>query len=284
MTAQIHRTGPGLALLLVLLACCIFAAGCTGITTEEKDTGTETLRVATLNVIKTPSYLGDYNFGLMNAIANPSLLQMDSNSNIIGNAAKEWYANDDCTEWTFVIDDTYHWSDGTPLTAEDVAFSVEYRGEKIASSAWIAQTLTDTRVDGNTVTFTFNKPYGRLDLELLSYFIIPKHIWENIDNPEEYTSTGPYVGSGPYYIENIDINAAVLKFARNPYWKGTRPTTTTLRFIGSPTLMPQVLPLKAARWIPTGSMRPPTRMHQLPPLSRARSSAHSKPRQSVSVS
>ncbi len=223
MTAQIHRTGPGLALLLVLLACCIFAAGCTGITTEEKDTGTETLRVATLNVIKTPSYLGDYNFGLMNAIANPSLLQMDSNSNIIGNAAKEWYANDDCTEWTFVIDDTYHWSDGTPLTAEDVAFSVEYRGEKIASSAWIAQTLTDTRVDGNTVTFTFNKPYGRLDLELLSYFIIPKHIWENIDNPEEYTSTGPYVGSGPYYIENIDINAAVLKFARNPYWKGTRP-------------------------------------------------------------
>ena len=104
-----------------------------------------------------------------------------------------------------------------------VAFLCKYRGEKLASSAWITKTLADTKVDGNTVTFTFNKPYARLDLELLSYFIIPKHVWEKIDNPEEYTSTGPYVGSGPYYIENIDINAAALTFARNPYWKGTRP-------------------------------------------------------------
>ena len=164
--------------------------------------------MATLNVIKAPSYLGDYNFGLMNAIANPALLQMDNNSNIIGNVAREWYANDDCTEWTFVIDDRYHWSDGTPLTAEDVAFTLNYHGEKIASSAWIADTLIDTRVDGNTVTFTFNKPYARLDLELHSYFIIPKHVWETNDKTEEYASTGPYVGSGPYYIENIDINAA----------------------------------------------------------------------------
>ena len=207
---------------LLILISCVLAAGCIG-TSVEEDADINTLKVATLNVIKTPSYLGDYNFGLMNAIANPSLLQMDNSSNIIGNVAKEWYANDDCTEWTFVIDDTYHWSDGTPLTAEDVAFSLKYRGEKIPSSAWIANTLIGTRIDGNTVTFIFNKPYGRLDLELLSYFIIPKHVWEEIDNPEAHTSTGPYVGSGPYYIEKIDINAAILTFARNPYWKGAQP-------------------------------------------------------------
>lgn len=212
---------------LLILISCAFAAGCIG-TSAGGETGSKTIKVATLNVIKAPSYLGDYNFGLMNAIANPALLQMDNNSNIIGNVAREWYANDDCTEWTFVIDDRYHWSDGTPLTAEDVAFTLNYHGEKIASSAWIADTLIDTRVDGNTVTFTFNKPYARLDLELLSYFIIPKHVWETIDKPEEYASTGPYVGSGPYYIENIDINAAVLKFARNPYWKGDEPYYDTV--------------------------------------------------------
>ena len=219
---QIYFAVGVLALLSLL-----FAAGC--ISAPATDTGNEKiLKIATLNVIKTPAYLGDYNFGLMNAIANPSLLQMDNNSNIIGNLAKEWYANDDCTEWTFVIDDRYHWSDGKPVTAEDAAFSLKYRGDKLASSAWIANTLTDTKVNGNTVTFIFNKPYGRLDLELLSFFVVPKHIWKSIDDPESSTSNGPYVGCGPYYIDKIDINAAVLTYARNPYWKGTKPYYDTV--------------------------------------------------------
>ena len=88
---------PGLFVLGVLVfISCVLAAGCTG-TSAEDDTGTKTLKMATLNVIKTPSYLGDYNFGLMNAIANPSLLRWTATSNIIGNVAKEWYATTICT-------------------------------------------------------------------------------------------------------------------------------------------------------------------------------------------
>lgn len=72
---------------LLILISCAFAAGCIG-TSAGGETGSKTIKVATLNVIKAPSYLGDYNFGLMNAIANPALLQMDNNSNIIGNVAR----------------------------------------------------------------------------------------------------------------------------------------------------------------------------------------------------
>jgi len=205
----------GLGLLLILLI-----TG--GSIVSASDNEIKTLKIATSNEIKSPSFLGDYNFGLFTTISNPALLQMDEDGNIIGNLAKSWSASPDHTEWTFVIDDKYQWSDGTPLTPEDVAFNINYRG-KLAASGWIGDTLLDTITTDDSVTFIFNKPYSRLDFEFLSYPTIPKHIWESVSDPEAKRSNGPYVGSGPYYIKSIDINSAILIFEKNPYWQGEEP-------------------------------------------------------------
>jgi len=120
---KLHSTAwyIGLSLLLILLIAGASIASASG--NEVK-----TLKIATSNEIKSPSFLGDYNFELFATISNPALLQMDENGNIIGNLAKSWSASPDHTEWTFVIDDKYQWSDGTPLTPEDIAFN-HYRPE-----------------------------------------------------------------------------------------------------------------------------------------------------------
>ena len=202
----------GLSIILILL---LFGAS----TVSAAEDDQKVLKIATPNEIQSPSFLGDYNLGLFIGISNPALLQMDENGNVIPDLAKSWSSSSDYTEWTFVIDDKYQWSDGTPLTPEDVAFNINYRGD-IASSGWIGDTLIDTKTTADSVTFTFNKPYSRLDFEFLTYPTIPKHIWESVSFPEAETSNGPYVGCGPYYVKSVDINAATLIFEKNPYWQG----------------------------------------------------------------
>ncbi|OQA59431.1 MAG: putative ABC transporter periplasmic-binding protein [Euryarchaeota archaeon ADurb.Bin294] len=178
------------------------------------------LRIATTNEVKSPAFIGDYTLGLFNHLSNPPLMQMDENGKLIGLLADHYEVSPDNTEWTFVIKDNQFWSDGTPVTADDVAFSIQMYGTSIPNAGWIGETLTDTQVDGNKVTFKFNKPYTNLALEFTSYSILPKHIWESIENPNEFTSTGPYVGAGPYYLDNVDLNAGKVIFKRNPSWKG----------------------------------------------------------------
>lgn len=187
-----------------------------------------TLRISTTNEVKSPAFIGDYTLGLFNHISNPPLMQMDQNGKLIGLLADHYEVSSDNTQWTFYIKENQFWSDGTPVTGDDVAFSIQMYGENVPNAGWIGETLTDTVVDGNKVTFTFNKPYTNLALEFTSYSILPKHIWESIENPNEFTSTGPYVGAGPFYLDNVDLNAGKVIFKRNPSWKGTSPAYDTV--------------------------------------------------------
>lgn len=177
------------------------------------------LRISTINEVKSPAFIGDYTLGLFNHISNPPLMQMDQNGKLIGLLADHYEVSSDNTEWTFYIKENQFWSDGTPVTADDVAFSIQMYGNSVPNAGWIGETLKDITVDGNKVTFSFNKPYTNLDLEFTSYSILPKHIWESIENPNEYTSTGPFVGAGPFYIDNVDLNAGKIIFKKNPAGK-----------------------------------------------------------------
>jgi peptide/nickel transport system substrate-binding protein len=202
--------GTVLLLLMAAVVCCSAA--------DDK-----VLKIATMNEVKSPAFIGDYATGLINHVSNPTLMQMDSEGRIIGQLADSYDVSSDNTAWTFTVRPNLVWSDGKPVTGEDVAFSIDMYGKNVPNAGWIGETLSDTKVDGNKVTFTFNKPYTNLDREFTSYSIMPKHVWEKIDNPNNFTSEGPYVGCGPFYVEKIDLGAGKLIFKKNPYWKGNAP-------------------------------------------------------------
>ncbi len=209
------------AIVCVFLVLLLAVTCCSG--AEEK-----VLRIATLNDVKSPSFVGDYTTGLFNHVSNPPLMQMDSEGRIVGLLADSYEVSDDNTRWTFTLRPEQYWSDGTPVTGEDVAYSITMYGTSVPNAGWIGETLTDTAVDGNKVTFTFNKPYTNLGLEFTSYPILPKHVWEKIEDPLNYTSEGPYVGCGPFYMDKIDINAGKIIFKKNPEWKGEAPYYDTV--------------------------------------------------------
>jgi peptide/nickel transport system substrate-binding protein len=195
------------------------AAGCIGSSPTDQNA---VLKIATPNEITEASYYGNYNFAQITRVATPPLIQVDENGDYVGAVAKSWTVSSDGKTWTFTLDPNYQWSDGTALTAEDVKFSLEYAAEKITTApSWIKSAAITT--SENVVTISLADPVYRLFGDLVAINIVPKHIWGSIDDPEEYISAGPYVGSAAYYVQSVDTNSATLVLAVNPAWKGDVP-------------------------------------------------------------
>lgn len=197
---------------------------------QSAGTGGTVLKIATPSVIKSASFIGDSNMGVFAHLSNPPLMKMDAEGHLVGQLAESYNVSENNTRWTFYLRDDLYWSDGEKVTPEDVEFSIRYYGKETPWASWINETLESSTVSqaDNSVTFKFNKPYTRVDLEFATYNILPAHIWKTIENPVEYTNNGPYVGCGPYYLKLIDINAGKLVFEKIPYWKGKAPESETV--------------------------------------------------------
>ncbi|PVH30129.1 ABC transporter substrate-binding protein [Pararhodobacter oceanensis] len=98
--------------------------------------------------------------------------------------------------------------DGKPVTAEDVAFTFNYYMGSDYSyfNAYLAP-LASVEVTGDlSVRFNLTEPSAPFATITLSQIpILPKHLWEGIENPEELTPEQiPTVGSGPFVYERYD--------------------------------------------------------------------------------
>lgn len=114
-------------------------------------------------------------------------------------------------------------SDGTPLTAQDVLFSYETLRDKGLSSfrVVIGQQVQKAEViDDHTIKFIFTEDYPRRDV-IQSVGSLPvfsrKDFAEN-DRDLEQPSQAAFIGSGPYVFDSADINRKVV-YRRDPeYW------------------------------------------------------------------
>ena len=114
-------------------------------------------------------------------------------------------------------------SDGTPLTAEDVKFTYDTFLAKGLSSfrAVLSQQVETAEVLGpHQIKFTFKADFPKRDLiqSVAGLPIFSKADFEANGRDLEETSTKPFVGSGPYVFDNMDIGQRIT-YKRNPdYW------------------------------------------------------------------
>ncbi|MBC9936114.1 MULTISPECIES: ABC transporter substrate-binding protein [unclassified Leucobacter] len=127
----------------------------------------------------------------------------------------------DNTTWTYHIRDKATWSDGEPVTADDVVWTYEaVMGSKplqVANGESVGNISSVTAVDDKTVEIETAAPTP-LHPGILP--IVPKHIWEKIDNPEEYPNTEDVVGSGPFIIEEYKQGTSITLKSNEHYWNG----------------------------------------------------------------
>jgi peptide/nickel transport system substrate-binding protein len=136
----------------------------------------------------------------------------------------EW--DEDRTFIQFNLNPAAKWSDGQPLTADDVIFSFNLLREKGRSpfSNRLDSVEKMEKVGDNSVRFTFNKKADRETpmILALSVPILPKHAI----NPDTFdqTSLTPPIGSGPYRVKTVNPGESIT-FERNPdYWAKDLPS------------------------------------------------------------
>jgi len=134
--------------------------------------------------------------------------------------AESWEESNGGLTYTYTLRQGLEWSDGEPITAEDVAWNVNTAREQewdnmISAVANIEATVVDER----TVELTSSVPDPKLPT--MDVYLVPRHIWEPIAT--DYDATTQYealdgVGSGPFVVSDFAKGQSVTMVANPKYW------------------------------------------------------------------
>ena len=132
---------------------------------------------------------------------------------------------------TFTIRQGVKWSDGTPMTAADVAYTFNLIKKYPAldlTGVW--SVLSSVTASGNTVTMDFSTagavPYFYYIADQTP--IVPEHIWSTISNPTTNPVSNP-VGTGPYLMSKCSPQN--ITYTANPhYWQPGLPKIAKIEY------------------------------------------------------
>ena len=127
---------------------------------------------------------------LVDSLVYENMLEIDSNFDAIPNIISDWYCNDDGTTWTFNLDTTHIFHDGTQVTGKDVRYSLERAIYSDRFSGRFASYQGCAYDDAQIVVYL-----GIGDTQLYKLMNIPVIKYGTYTTNRE---DRPPVGSGPY--------------------------------------------------------------------------------------
>jgi len=174
-----------------------------------------------------------------------NLVTRDAEGRIVPQVAERWrYVDDTTIEFTIRAGIRFH--DGSPLTAEDVAFSVRriidpaFRSPQLSQFDQIASAEAP---NPTTMIMRTRSPYPALFAQLVKLSIVPRAHVERVGN--QAFNLQP-VGSGPYRLRSWQRGVATTLDAVDDYWRG-RPPFRTVIFRVVPDVATRVADLQTGR-------------------------------------
>lgn len=149
-----------------------------------------------------------------------------------------WAAEDmtvDGSTVTLTLRQGMEFHDGQPVTAADVAFSVQYlvEHESPAYASKLANVSEVAAPDESTVTIELAEPSSSFPtVALASMPILPQHVWEDVDDPAQFANEDP-VGSGPFRFGSHEIGASVRFDANETHFAAPTVAGIDLVVLGS---------------------------------------------------
>ena len=144
-----------------------------------------------------------------------TLVVTDKDMAFQNDLATTYECSDDNLVWTFEIRDDAKFSDGEPLTARDIAFTLNTIRESLQAQADLSMVKEAVATSDTVVEIYLAKPYNALLYTLAVVGIVPEHAYG-----EDYGEHP--VGSGRYLLKQWDRGQQVI-FEANPDYYGDAP-------------------------------------------------------------
>lgn len=150
--------------------------------------------------------------------------------------AHHWELSPDGLTMTFYLRPEVVFSDGKPLTAEDVVFTFDWiRNPEIDAArerSYLTMLKEVTAIDSHTVRFTFTEPYYLNFGTVAGTPILAKHFYGRFTPAQFNERVGLMFGSGPYRLEDPENWAPgkLVELVRNDRYWANPPTFNRIIF------------------------------------------------------
>ncbi|AVL98596.1 MULTISPECIES: ABC transporter substrate-binding protein [Microbacterium] len=226
-----RRITPVIALGAVAL---LALAGCSGgnsANNSESSQGSDSLVIDTAFSIETtdPGHTYDPTGNMIAKALYETLVDFegsDVSTPVPGLAS--WEQNDEATEFTFTLEGDRVFSDGSPIEAKDVVFSLQrIQGMEDAKPNFLLGGLRIEEVDDKTIRFTSETPLLQLPAILANPalgIVNADVVMENGGSTDGSDSAqgfldGESAGSGPFVLDTLDLSSQVV-LTRNDEYNG----------------------------------------------------------------
>ncbi|WP_340146803.1 ABC transporter substrate-binding protein [Halomonas sp. PA16-9] len=140
--------------------------------------------------------------------------------------ATEWWLSEDRLTWTLTLREDARFADGTPLTAEDVAYTFNAAAQA-GGRADLSALAKATALGKHTVSLRLKAPRITFIDQLLTLGVVP-HAERDNGYSDQY-GRHP-LGSGPYQLVEWQEGEQLI-VERNPYFYGPTPAFERLVFL-----------------------------------------------------
>lgn len=213
------------------------------------------IRVSEMFMVDVPAKGGSINEGLIGLphMINPVLAITDSdrdissivysglmkyqNEEIVPDIAEKYSVTDDGLKYNFKIRPNIYFHDGSLLTTEDIAYTIQQIQNPMLKSPKRADwnNVTINVISPNEIQFVLKQPYAPF-ITNTTVGILPKHIWSNLSDDQFIFSDYNIepIGSGPYEFKSIKKDSGgiptSMSFSSSDKYYGKKPYINNINF------------------------------------------------------
>ncbi|HEX3816213.1 MAG TPA: ABC transporter substrate-binding protein [Mycobacteriales bacterium] len=154
----------------------------------------------------------------------PALTVNDANNKPTGYLATKWTTSADQLTWTFTIRSGLKWSDGKPITAQDIAWTYNLvmtnDDAATANGSLVANYAKVTAPDATTLVIKTKTPQANMLYNSIP--VVPEHIWKSkVANLKNFKNMQfPVVGYGPYELVGYKTDQYATLRANKKFFMG----------------------------------------------------------------
>jgi len=156
-------------------------------------------------------------------------------SGFIPQLAEEWEYIAEENAYIFTLHDNITWHDGEKFTAEDVVFTIDYvKSHPDPFVTLVGPTgITSVEViDNYRVKIYLEQTYAPFLNDIAGTMVIlPKHIWEEVEEPTQFTGPEAVVGTGPYTLADYSKEHGTYLYEAYADYYLRKPIVDQIKFV-----------------------------------------------------